>query len=149
MNYSRILMRKINKENTPDLGARPSPMSSPEAIRRRRSAGALAQQQQQQGLVVGVSPLAQEGGGSKTPPSGSSPPREGSEGQTGKPPVYPQGGGGGSGASSTAGDIGMSPWVQRRLQAAEGGVVTEAGAAEGATSGTASPGRSNSPAVLR
>lgn len=131
-------------QHTRRSGARPSPISSPEAIRRRRSAGALAQQQQQQGLVVGVSPLAQEGGGSKTPPSGSSPPREGAEGQMGKPPVYPQGGVGGA-----TGEIGMSPWVQRRLQAAEGGAVAEAGAAESATSGTASPGRSNSPAVLR
>jgi len=127
-------------------GARPSPMSSPEAIRRRRSAGAMAQQQQQ-GLVVGVSPLAQEGG-SRSPPSGSSPPRGGeADNATGKPPVYPP-------TTASGGDHGMSPWVQRRLQAAEKEttVPSDAAAAEGAGSastGTVSPGRSNSPAVHR
>jgi len=131
-------------------GARPSPMSSPEAIRRRRSAGAIAQQQQQ-GLVVGVSPLAQEGG-SKSPPSGSSPPRDGGDGNVsstaGKPPVYPSAG--------AAADVGMSPWVQRRLQAAgetnsAQPAPVDVGADEKAAvnTGTASPGRSNSPAVLR
>lgn len=127
-------------------GARPSPMSSPEAIRRRRSAGAMAQQQQQQGLVVGVSPLAQEGAGSRSPPSGSSPPR--ATGDADKPPVHP--------LTTAGGDLGMSPWVQRRLQAAEttsgasDSAAIEGGAsALAAATGTASPGRSNSPAVLR
>jgi len=147
------IVDKINMTSVSSLSfacARPSPMSSPEAIRRRRSAGAIAQQQQQQGLVVGVSPLAQEGG-SRSPPSGCSPPRDGADAQSsaGKPPVYPLAGGVGGAA-----DHGMSPWVQRRLQAAEGspGVgVTETGAVEtaGVNGGTASPGRSNSPAVLR
>lgn len=132
-------------------GARPSPMSSPEAIRRRRSAGAIAQQQQQQGLVVGVSPLAQEGG-SRSPPSESSPPRDGSDGNVstaGKPPVYPLAGG-------SAADVGMSPWVARRLQAAgenNSAPVAAADVGVGETSAvtaeTAAPGRSNSPAVLK
>jgi len=125
-------------------GARPSPMSSPEAIRRRRSAGAMAQQQQQQGLVVGVSPLAQEGG-SRSPPSGSSPPRAG-DAESGKPPMYP--------ANAAAGaDHGMSPWVQRRLQAAEKETTTPSDAAAvggaNAATGTVSPERCSSPAVLR
>jgi len=137
-------------------GARPSPMSSPEAIRRRRSAGAIAQQQQQQqGLVVGVSPLAQESaGGTRSPPSGSSPPRATGDAavgdnSAGKPPVYPPS------TATAGGDLGMSPWVQRRLQEKEKSSTAAADtSAEGAggsnaTAGTASPGRSNSPAVHR
>jgi len=136
-------------------GARPSPMSSPEAIRRRRSAGAIAQQQQQQGLVVGVSPLAQESaGGTRSPPSGSSPPRATGDAavgdnSAGKPPVYPPS------TAAAGGDLGMSPWVQRRLQEKEKSSTAAADtSAEGAggsnaTAGTASPGRSNSPAVHR